>query len=170
MQLLRYNVAASLDGYIAGPNGEYDWIPEDPSVDFGALFDEFDQFVMGRHTFETLLAQGDQNPLRGRAVTVISRTLRGPIDGVDLISSDAVSTVHEIKRRAQKDVWLFGGGALFRSLLDAGLVDRVEVAIVPVLLGGGIKLLPDGARHGLRLAATRGYQSGIQQLIYDVLN
>jgi dihydrofolate reductase len=170
MQLLRYNVAASLDGYIAGPNGEYDWIPEDPSINFGALFDGFDQFVMGRHTFETTLAQGDQNPLRGRAVTVISRTLRGPIDGVDVISDDAVAAVRAAKQRAQKDVWLFGGGALFRTLLDAGLVDRVEVAVVPVLLGSGIKLLPDGARRGLRLLTTHTYQSGIQQLIYDVVN
>jgi dihydrofolate reductase len=63
MSRVRYNVVVSLDGYITGPNGDYDWIPDDPSVDFVALFDEFDQFIMGRNTYETLIGQGSQNPL-----------------------------------------------------------------------------------------------------------
>jgi dihydrofolate reductase len=62
MRRLRYNVAMSLDGFIAGPNGEYDWITMDPTIDFGALFSEFDQFLMGRKTFESLRAQGRNNP------------------------------------------------------------------------------------------------------------
>ena len=54
---LRYQVAVSLDGFIAGPNGEYDWIVMDPSIDFAALFKEFDTAVMGRKTYEVLTAQ-----------------------------------------------------------------------------------------------------------------
>jgi dihydrofolate reductase len=168
MNLLRYNVAASLDGYIAGPNGEYDWIPDDPSVDFGALFAQFDRFVMGRKTFETLQAQADASPLRGRSIMLISRTLHGPFDGVEIVADDVVARVRAYVRTAQKDVWLFGGAALFRTLLDAGLVDRVEVALVPLLLGGGIKLVPDGAQQPLKLLETRTSASGIQQLIYQV--
>ena len=57
-KLLRYQVAVSLDGFIAGPNGEYDWIVMDPSIDFAALYKEFDTAVMGRKTYELLTAQG----------------------------------------------------------------------------------------------------------------
>lgn len=100
---LRYQVAVSLDGFIAGPNGEYDWIVMDPAIDFAALFKEFDT----------------------------ARTL-------------------------------------FRSLLDAGLVDTVEVAVVPVLLGAGVPLLPPGATTKLVLADQKALPSGIVALSYSV--
>src|SRR5439155_5778765 len=62
---LRYHVAVSLDGFIAGPNGEYDWIVADPSIDFAALFKEFDTAVMGRKTYELLTAQGGHGAMPG---------------------------------------------------------------------------------------------------------
>ena len=68
-----------------------------------------------------------------------------------------------------KDIWLFGGGILFRSLLDARLVDQVEVGIMPVLLGGGVPLLPAPARRTkLKLTGHKVYKTGIVGLTYDV--
>ena len=58
------------------------------------------------------------------------------------VSNTPAETVAELKAKPGKDIWLFGGGSLFHSLLDFGLVDTVEVAIIPVLLGGGTPLLP----------------------------
>ena len=72
---LRYQVAVSLDGFIAGPNGEYDWIVMDPAIDFAALFAEFDTAIMGRKTYEALVAQGGDGALPGLDVVVFSRTL-----------------------------------------------------------------------------------------------
>src|SRR5256884_6193913 len=72
---LRYHVAVSLDGFIAGPNGEYDWIVMDPSIDFAALFKQFDTAVMGRKTYEVLTAQGGHRAMPGLDVVVLSRTL-----------------------------------------------------------------------------------------------
>ena len=72
---LRYQVAVSLDGFIAGPNGEYDWIVMDPAIDFSALFSEFDTAVMGRKTYEVLTARGGHGALPGLDVVVFSRTL-----------------------------------------------------------------------------------------------
>lgn len=76
---------------------------------------------------------------------VFSRTLR-PEDcpGV-ILSDDPKATIDALKSKAGKDMWLFGGGSLFHSLLELGLVDSVEVAIMPVLLGGGVPLLPPPA-------------------------
>jgi dihydrofolate reductase len=75
MRRLRYNCAATLDGFIADPDGGYGWIVEDASIDFDALYAQFDSFVMGRKTWEVMQALGEANPLRGRRVIVASRTL-----------------------------------------------------------------------------------------------
>jgi len=72
---LRYQVAVSLDGFIAGPTGEHDWIVLDPSIDFGALFTEFDTAVMGRKTYAVLTAQGGHGAMRDLDVIAFSRSL-----------------------------------------------------------------------------------------------
>lgn len=169
MRRLRYQVASSLDGYIAGPNGETDWIIDEPEIDFEALFDQFDTLVMGRTTYEETVAMGYD--FRGKRVVVLSRTLDPAAHpGVEIVATDAVARVRALKEeRTGKDIWLFGGGQVFHHLLEAGLVDTVEPAIVPVLIGGGIPLLPaTGARVPLELRTKRVFPSGIVWLEYDI--
>jgi dihydrofolate reductase len=173
MRRLRYSVAASLDGYIAGPHGEFDWIVMDPDIDFPAMYREFDTLLMGRHTYEVMRAMGDEaGPALGVPWVVVSRTLLASDHPGATIVTEPVQAATELKARpGEKDVWLFGGGALFRTLLAAGLVDTVEVAVIPVLLGGGIPLLPSpGPRATLRLTSQRRYEkSGIVFVVYDVV-
>jgi dihydrofolate reductase len=170
MRRLRYCVASSLDGFIAGPNGEYDWIVPDPSIDFAALFSEFDAFVMGRKTFEVVRSQGAGGMYDGGEVLVASRTLRQEdCPGVTVVGEGVEQAVAALKEKPGKDVWLFGGGELFRSLLDAGLVDTVEVGLIPVLLGGGIPLVAPGARSPeLKLVSSKALPSGTVMLVYAV--
>ena len=167
---LRYQVAVSLDGFIAGPHGEYDWIVADPAIDFGALYRGFDAAVMGRKTYETGLAQGMDGSMPGMEVVVFSRTL-APVErtGVRITNEDPRTVVAAMKEKPGRDIWLFGGGSLFRALLDAGLVDTVEVAVMPVLVSDGIPLLPPGAQAKLVLADHRLLPaSGIVVLAYAV--
>ena len=170
MRRLRYQVAVSLDGFIAGPKGEYDWIVSDPSIDFGALFKEFDTAVMGRKTYEQMTAQGGDGGLTGIDVVVFSTTLAPKsTKGVRVTRDDPGEVVAALKAQPGRDIWLFGGGVLFRSLLDAGLVDTVEVALIPVLLGSGIPLLPLGTPAKLVLFDQKTLPaSGIIALSYRV--
>jgi dihydrofolate reductase len=167
---VRYQVAVTLDGFIAGPNGEYDWIVMDPAVDFTALYKEFDTAVMGRKTYEVATAQGGHGAMPGIDVVVFSRTLpAATYPGVRILNDDPRQIVAALKAKPGRDIWLFGGGKLFRSLLDAGLVDTVEVAVMPVLLGAGIPLLPPGAATELVLADQKILpRSGIVVLAYSV--
>ncbi|HYT05758.1 MAG TPA: dihydrofolate reductase family protein [Gemmatimonadales bacterium] len=140
MRRVCYSVAMSLDGYIAGPKGEYDWIPMDPDMDFGAMFKDFDTVLMGRKSYEAARRQGGGMP--GMPAYVFSRTLRQQDCPDVTVSERPEETVTQLKQEKGKDIWLFGGGELFRSLLELGLVDGVEIGIVPVLLGDGVPMLP----------------------------
>jgi dihydrofolate reductase len=161
----------SLDGFIADPKGGYDWIVPDPAIDFAALYREFDTAVMGRKTYEVITGQGSDGAIEGIDVVVFSQTLPAKSHpGVRIENDDPCEVVAALKARAGRDIWLFGGGALFRSLLDAGLVDTVEVAVMPVLLGTGVPLLPPGeAATSLVLADHKVLEkSGIVMLAYSV--
>jgi dihydrofolate reductase len=127
----------SLDGYIAGPQGEADWIEMDPSVDVGAFFKEFyaqfDIAILGRRAYEVF-----GGAVEGMATYVFSRTLPpGLRNGVTVLGDDGTTRLAEMRAQEGKDIWLFGGGALFGSLASAGLVDIVELGVMPVMLGGG---------------------------------
>src|SRR3954466_12550795 len=108
---LRYQVAVSLDGFIAGPNGEYDWIVPDPAVDFTALYKEFDTAVMGRKTYELAASQGNHGAMPGIDVIAFSRSMPPAIyPGVRIVNDDPREVVAELKRKSGRDIWLFGGG------------------------------------------------------------
>ena len=169
---LVYSVAASLDGYIAAPDGGFDWIVMDSDIDFAGIFRRFDAAVMGRRTFEVVLAQHQDGRMPEMDVVVFSRTLRqDDYPKVTVTAEDPAQVVADLKQRDGKDIWLFGGGVLFRALLAAGLVDGVEIGVIPVLLGGGLPLLPAGdpLRRSLRLIDAKTYpKSGIVLLSYAV--
>jgi dihydrofolate reductase len=161
----------SLDDYIAGPIGEADWIIMDPDIDFGALFDQFDTFLVGRRTFEGMAgAGGGGQP--GVQTIVFSRTLRQrDYPNLTIVSENPEQALADLRAKPGKDIWLFGGGALFRSLLEARQLDTVEVSVIPVLLGEGISLLPrepSSERFKLKLASSGMFKTGIASLEYAV--
>jgi dihydrofolate reductase len=169
MRRLRYGVAMSLDGFIAGPKGEYDWIVMDPDFDWKALYGQFDTLVMGRRTYDVMLERRMSPKSMGmKAVVVSTALIPDQHRDVMIVAGKVSETVAALKAEPGKDIWLMGGGVLFRFLLDAGLMDGIDVAVVPVLLGSGVPLLPEGQRCRLKLVESKTRPSGIVMLKYDV--
>lgn len=170
MRRIRYAVAASLDAYIAGPNGEADWIIADLDIDFGELFSQFDTVLMGRRTFQAIANSG-KGLIPGMKTFVFSRTLRQrDYTKITIVAEKPEEMLTTLRSKPGKDIWLFGGGSLFRSLAEAKLVDTVEIAIIPILLGGGTPLLPPPMnRIKLTLNAHKAYKTGIVSLEYAII-
>ncbi|UWZ82033.1 dihydrofolate reductase family protein [Occallatibacter riparius] len=170
MRKLVYSVAMSLDGYIAGPRGEFDWITPDPAIDFKALFSRFDTLLMGRKTYDLMRTGGQTAASMGmKSVYVVSSTLDPAAHpDVQIFHDRIAETVADLKGQPGKDIWLFGGGVLFRSMIDAGLVDIVELAVLPILLGSGLPVIPEGRRTHLHLEESKPLPSGTLLLKYSV--
>jgi dihydrofolate reductase len=169
---VRYAVAVSLDGFIAGPDGEADWILIDPELDFDEFSSRFDTMLMGRRTYEAVRAAGGGGSTPGMRVLVVTRTLRQEDHPDVTIVDNLEALVTELRSTPGKDVWLFGGGSLFRSLAGLGAVDSVEVGVIPVLLGEGVPLLPaPSPRLTLMLTGHTVYpRTGTVFLEYSVHN
>lgn len=170
MRKLRFSVATSLDGFIAGPRGEYDWIMPDPAFDFRSFFRNFDTMLIGRRTYEVMQGRGQSPESMEMKAFVVSATLEAEKNpAVTIIRDDVVAAVSALKTAAGKDIWLGGGAMLFRTLLDAHLVDTVELAVMPTLLRGGVRIVPEGSRCALRLEATEPYPNGMVWVKYAVI-
>jgi dihydrofolate reductase len=167
MRRVRYRVASSLDGFVSGPNGEVDWIIKEPEMDFAAIMSEFDTLLVGRRTFE-LMERAGRATTPGMSTIVFSSTLQQTAyPQVTIVRTGEKEVITALREETGRDIWLFGGPWLFSSLANQGLVDTVELAVMPVLLGKGVPLGPQLAKTTrLRLLSQRTYKSGILMLEY----
>ena len=170
MRKVILGLAVSLDGFIEGPNGEYDWCVMDPEYDLNEFFKRVDSIFVGRKTYEMSLGmEGGPPGFPKFKEYVFSTTLAKVKDGAMLINKNIEAEVGTIKRQQGKDIWLFGGANLTTSLLNLGLVDELSLAVYPVILGGGKPLFSNiDKRIGLKLLASRSYSTGLITLNYSL--
>lgn len=169
MRRLVYGVATSLDGFIAGPAGECDWITPDSGIDFIALYGRFDTLLMGRRTYDIAKTRPGLLKDTGLKIVVASTTLDPATHpGLTIVGSDLSAAVAALKLQAGKDIWLMGGSVLFGGLLDLGLVDEVNVCLFPVMLGSGTPLMTEGSRVRLELNESKALSSGVVMLSYAI--
>ena len=178
MRKVTYGGAVSLDGFLAGPDGNVDWLhfSKDVRDVMAESWKGVDTVLMGRKTWTASLALGDgdgpkeaEAPPKVRTV-VFSRTLK-TIErrGVELIAGDAVPFVRDLKGQPGGNIILMGGGELAQSLLGAGLVDEVGLNIHPLLLGTGVPVFRDpGHRVKLTLTECRPIDGGCVLATYRV--
>ena len=170
MRKLVLGLAVSLDGFIEGPNGEYDWCFMDPDYNMMEFLQRFDTVFVGRKTYEMSAGmEGGPEGFPKMKEYIFSSTLDRVKDGAILIKDDAKSEVQKIKKEKGKDIWLFGGAGLTTSLLNLGLVDELSLAVYPIILGAGKPLFNQiRKRIHLTLLNSRTYASGLVALNYSV--
>ncbi|HYF32962.1 MAG TPA: dihydrofolate reductase family protein [Chitinophagaceae bacterium] len=182
MRKLTAGFAVSLDGFIEGPNGEYDWIIYDKEH-FRELAEHWkrtDAMFYGRKTYEASLAMqpkssskkkkktSDNNPFAHMKHYVFSATLDAVADEFVLVKGDLKEAVNKIKSEKGNDIAVFGGAELVSSLINLDLVDELQLAIVPVILGSGKPFFINIQKRKIfRLKEAKTYDSGLVVLTYE---
>ena len=171
MRKVILGLAVSLDGFIEGPNGEYDWCFTDQDYGMSDFFKRIDGLFIGRKSYELALTMGDAAMPGFPMLTeyVFSNTLMEVKPGAILVKGDIEQKVKRIKSEPGKDIWLFGGADLTASLLNLNLIDEIGMAVHPVILGGGKPLFQDVSRRiELKLVDTKSYSTGLVSLTYHL--
>lgn len=165
-------IAASLDGYIAEPDGGVGWLSqvEAPPEDYG--YAEFvktvDAVVMGRKTYDRVLTFGPEFPHKGRKTYVLSRTKKGSDANAEFFSGDPAKLIARLRRQEGKDIFCDGGAQVVHALLKNDLIDVLVASLIPVLLGDGIPLFKRGRpERRLKLIESRAFPTGLVQLRYE---
>lgn len=164
-------IATSVDGFVAGPNDELDWLAsvERPGEDYGykAFIDTVDVLVMGRRSYEVVLGFGEWRYV-GTRVIVLSKSLR-PSDmkhGAELFAGSISELVAMLDSQNARRAYV-DGAAVIQSFLEAGLVNDLTISVIPVILGRGIRLFGDAlTQRALVLEGSEAFPSGLVQTRY----
>ena len=178
MRKVILDVAVSLDGFIEGPNGEYDWCFMDQDYGFTDFMNRIDSIFYGRKSWELFgnFTPTDKSPemevkffkmAESKTKYVFSKTL-DKAEGAILIKENVEEEVNKIKKQPGKDIYLFGGASLTTSFVNADLIDEYLLAVHPIILGSGKPLFIDiKVRKNLKLIDTKTYSSGLVMLNYE---
>lgn len=167
MNKILLNLAITIDGYIEGPNGEFDWCFTDQDYGMTAFLARCEAIVFGRKSYEVML-QYDANPYPDKLKYVFSNTIQSVAGNAVVVSGDIVEQIKQIKQRSSGDIWFFGGADLLNQFLQHDLIDELHLSVHPLLLGNGKQLFPTlQDRKQFRLHAVEPYSSGLVQLIYQ---
>ena len=185
MSLVRYYAASTLDGYIAESDDSIDWLTgyegtfdgadsDEGEAGYDAFYEGIGALVMGSVTYEWVLAHGRGWPYAGKPTWVLStRELERPEgEGVDvrIVDAQVQDLIEEMRAAAgELDIWIVGGGNVASQFADHDLLDRVEVTVVPVVLGNGKPLFDRRLLGGaMQLLGVRTFSSGMVGLSYEI--
>ena len=165
------SIAASLDGYIASTDGDLAWLNDsmrrDEDYGFAETMKRTGAYVMGAKTHRESAGMGGGKSGPPTFVLTHADPDTAP-PGVTFASGDIVPVLEMAQSATDKDVWIFGGGDVLTQAIAADAVDELQIAIVPVVLGGGSRLFGDlDQATRLHLTSCRCFESGIVGLEYE---
>jgi dihydrofolate reductase len=168
-------IACSLDGYIARPDGDLDWLnnlpnPENTDHGYNDFLATISSIIMGRKTYSEVLGFGIGWPYKGINTYIASNDedLKVPTPDTERIIGDIDLFTEMIKMKQKKNIWLAGGGQLVTYFLNHNLIDRMIISIIPLILGEGIPLFPNKPEESSWvLAGTETFSTGVVSLTYN---
>ena len=168
MRKIILGLAVTLDGFIEGPNGEYDWCFTDQDYGLDEFYQRIDALIMGRRSYEEAKKYEGQNAWAHMTTYVFSRTMKPADDPrVILVPDGSEEAIQKIRQQPGKDIWLFGGADLTRQFINTALIDELWLSVHPILLGGGKPLFHDiHGRKPLKLLESKTYETGLVSLKY----
>lgn len=167
MRKIILNLAVSLDGFIEDAKGKFDWCMADQDYGMAAFMKRIDAIFMGRKSYDLVQTMGGANPYAHLTTYVFSNTLKKVDKNTVIVKGTVEDEVKKIIKQPGKDIWLFGGASLVSSFINANLVDELQLAVHPIVLGGGKPLFQNiAARKPFTLMETKQYSTGLVQLLY----
>lgn len=165
-------IAMSLDGYIADRDGRVDWLNGDgsgESIDtYSAFIQEIDTAVMGWKTYHQIVTElsPDEWPYKGLTSYVITHRTLPSTDEIKFTGEDPRELAERLRKGRGKGIWICGGGSVVQPLVGSGLIDEYHIAVIPAILGSGVRLFGETAEEvKLKLLRTQEY-NGITELTY----
>lgn len=175
MRKIRLYIAVSIDGYIAGPDGELDWLsdyPITPELNYGYkdFFESIDTVIMGGRTYRDILNMGVIYPYKDKTSYIITRNaFKSSKEDIIYITNNIEDNISELKKREGKDIWLVGGGEIVSLFLNQNWIDEMIITYIPILLGEGIRLFPNKAKESKwSLIQSQAFINGVVQTRYQV--
>ena len=168
-------IAASLDGFIARPDGRIDWLStvEVPGEDYGysAFLETTDVILMGRVTYEQVLTFGEWPYADKKTVVFTHGGSPSPRSDVVFTQAPVDAVLADLERSGYQHAWLVGGGKLIQQFWQAGRIDGWQISWIPLLIGEGLPLFPaPGREMRLRCIRAQAFDSGLVQTIYETLS
>ncbi|MBW4561500.1 MAG: dihydrofolate reductase family protein [Mojavia pulchra JT2-VF2] len=171
MTQIIYQVAVSIDGYIAAADGSVDWLSafqiEDNDYGYAQFYASIDALLMGSRTYEQVIGFGEW-AYPGKPCWVVSRrSLKVEQPEVRLTSNSPGEIIAELQAQKLNRVWLVGGGQLAASFRAQGLISEYMIAVIPMILGAGIPLFGSpGLQEHLNLVECKPFPQGVVLLRY----
>lgn len=167
-------IAMSLDGYIATESDDLSFLSlveqENEDYGYGDFVKTVDTVIVGRKTYDKVLSMGYEFPHANKESYIITRTPKASIGSIQFYTGDLKVLVDKLKQQAGGHIYCDGGAQIIHELLNGKLVDELIISVIPILLGGGVRLFKDGRpAHKLELVAVKQFEKGLAQLHYKSL-
>ena len=166
-------IAASVDGYIAKPGDNLDFLHlvarEGEDYGYARFYEQIDTVILGKRTYDWVMAQVNEFPHQGKETYVLTREKLNPIGTVQFYSGDLSDLISTLKSKSGKHIFVDGGAQTVHRFLKEGLLDEIIISFIPILLGEGIRLFQEGfSEQKLKLIESKNYPSGLVQVHYQI--
>ncbi len=169
-------IATSLNGKIARPDGGVDWldaIPNPEKTDYGyaVFYDSIDTIIMGHNTYQLILDWGIKFTYPEKKNYVLTRKQHvSDNEDVTFVKDNPIEFTKALKNLQGKDIWLVGGGQVNTLFFNAGLIDEIQLFVMPIVIPEGIDLFEKiPIEKQMKLLGTKSYSSGVVELKYSLL-